>query len=327
LTTIPTSTSTSTIIMTEGIIAGDLPDVGKQASEVDTMTSTTVTSDYIFDETEDLPLAIDNGDRDMNSLPSLESFASLTDFIEDGDQRASKVLELVGEEMHDDDDDDEDIYDIGVIIHTDLVSGSPITTTTKLPPIVGLEISKDARPGKTLSCLYVSADSLVNKRRSECELGARWKDGSIPISKLIRQLDQKLQQQDLQDGQDNSQEQATEEKPRRRTSASKFRSLSPPPPSNVGHRLDGNLSDDGDDLILASSDPPPVQLISREVAPVGPSLTSPTKPERKISLVMANDCIQGIAPLTSSTKPERKISLVMANDCIQGIDQADAASD
>jgi len=314
LTTIPTSTSTSTstciIIMTEGIIAGALPDVGKQASEVDTMTSTTVTSDYIFDETEDLPLAIDNGDRDMNSLPSLESF-----------------VELVGEEMHDDDDEDEDIYDTGVIIHSDLVSGSPVTSTTQLPPFLGLEISKDARPGKTLSCLYVSADSLVNKRRSECELGARWKDGSIPISKLIRQLDQKLQQQDLQDGQDNSQEEATEERPRRRTSASKYRSLSPPPLSNVGHRLDGNLSDDGDDLILASSDPPPVQQISREVAPVGPSLTSPTKPERKISLVMANDCIQGIAPLTSSTKPERKISLVMANDCIQGIDQADAASD
>jgi len=284
--------------MTEGIIAGALPDVGKQASEVDTMTSTTVTLDYIFDETEDLPLAIDNGDKDTNSLPSLESFASLTDVTEDGDQRVSKFLELVGEEMQD--DEDEDIYD-GVIIHGDLVSGSPITTTTQLPPIVGLEISKDARPGKTLSCLYVSADSLVNKRRPECELGARWKDGSIPVSQLIHQQHQKLQEQDLQNGQDNPQEEATEEKPRRRLSASKFRSLSPPPLSNVGHRLDGNLSDDGDDLILGSSDPPPVQQISREVAPVSPllgtispkgvfpSLTLPTKPERKMSPAMAID--------------------------------------
>ncbi|CAJ1945941.1 unnamed protein product [Cylindrotheca closterium] len=242
------------------------------------------------------PASFDRCDSGTISMPSLSSFDGLATSSIDGDDDLASydddedVTDF--DESYDDEDDDE-------IIQGDLVRNAPIAAEPRpMPVIPGLEVSKDARPGTFLAELAISADSLVNKRTPEKELGARWKDGSIPIAKLVKQKkgNKKVQMQ-MEENEDK------QGRGRRISGRRRLRSKSPPPPI-AGIQEDVQSDDDGE-ILMSFSEPPlrPVRQASVELPPMSPlplsgvisphgafaSMSLPIKPERKISVGMLDN--------------------------------------
>jgi len=326
--------------MSENNVNSNLPDAGNSlgqdksdfaVDDHDDMTSTPITTStsIVGDSTEKLTLSDSPwGKRDSGtiSMPSLSSFASLGDAADDDDdgRRDSAMSSSSdGEDMSDYYDEEEE--DDDGVIQGELAMDSPKPETRSMPVIPGLEVSKDARPGTFLTELTASADSLVNKRTPEKELGARWKDGSIPLAKLFKkqkdqQEDQHLevQKQIKEEGEDNNESMGRERRNsggRRNSGRRRLRSKSPPPltgerKEDVAQSDDGS-SDDDDALLMSSVPPPrPVRQVSVELPPMSPvprsglispmgafaSMDLPIKPERKVSVNMVKSTTPLLSP-------------------------------
>lgn len=275
---------------------------------------------YILEEFEfekPLPSTYDKQSSGIISMPSLSSF--------DGEGEDSVALSAEGSEGseigYDDgdyeDDDYEDEDEAEAEAEADYEDDESDMEAPSMPMIPGLEVSKDARPGRFLAELTVSADTLVNKRTPEKELGARWKDGSIPLATLMKQKDQPNEAE----AEKNAEERKG--RGRRNSGRRRFRSKSPPPPQD-------NAGEDTNKL-FSSVVPParPVRKVSVELPPMSPipggafsksgpfaSMEIPVKPERKVSLLNAkmtasSDPLITPSPSDSerSIQPDIKMSL------------------
>jgi hypothetical protein len=217
------------------------------------------------------------------SMPSLASFTEEDDLPSrslNGDERPSTMSTITG--------------DVGWDMDEEYSDGDNIV----LPPhIIGLHISKHAKPGKNLSALYVSADNLV-KEKPETQQEARWSDSSPSVINARERL-------------------ASKRESRAERASRKGTDYSPSPPKHGG-------DDSDEDELMKAATPPtrPTRQKSVEIPlsqskTKSPTLASPDsnsppiKPERKLSTdilqVPFADLV--LSPISMpSIKPMRQIT-------------------